>query len=294
MVDTHITQVRRFNRTVAQRIGALDDHFLGLDRPLSEARLLFEIGREGAEVRRLRGRLDLDSGYLSRLLRSLEGQGLVVVGPAADDGRVRHVRLTPAGQAEVAELDRRSDGVARSILAPLSRSQRDRLVAAMAEVDRLLEASCVTIEGEAPTTADARSCLDAYYRELDQRFDNGFDLTATVSPAADEMAPPTGAFLVARLHGRAIGCGGLKTTAPGVGLIKRMWVARPARGLGVGRRLLVALEHRARALGLRAVRLDTNRALDEAQALYRKHGYRQVAPFNDEPYSHLWFEKTLG
>ena len=294
MADNHITQVRRFNRTVAQRIGALDDHFLGRDRPLSQARLLFEIGQEGSEVRHLRGRLDLDSGYLSRLLRSLEAQGLVVVGPAADDGRVRHVRLTAAGQVEVAELDRRSDGIARSILAPLSRSQRDRLIAAMAEVDRLLEASCVVIQMEAPTTADARYCLDAYYRELDRRFEHGFDLTSTVSPAADEMVPPNGVFLVARLHGRPIGCGGLKTNAPGVGLIKRMWVAGSARGLGVGRRLLEALEDRARGLGMRAVQLDTNRALDEAQAMYRKYGYREVAPFNDEPYSHLWFEKTLG
>ena len=72
-----IEQVRRFNRTVTERVGALDDHFLGRDRALGEARLLWEIGPDGCEVRLLRARLALDSGYLSRLLRSLEAAGLV-------------------------------------------------------------------------------------------------------------------------------------------------------------------------------------------------------------------------
>ena len=77
-----VAQIRRFNRIVTQRVGALDDHFHGLDRPLGEARLLWEIGPDGCELRTLRARVDLDSGYLSRMLRSLERDGLVRWSPA--------------------------------------------------------------------------------------------------------------------------------------------------------------------------------------------------------------------
>src|SRR5215210_810745 len=106
MDDVMVERVRRFNRAVAQRVGALDDHFLARDRPMAEARLLWEIGREGSEVRSLRSRLGLDSGHASRLLRSLEADGLIRVVPSPADGRVRTAELTPAGEAERDELER--------------------------------------------------------------------------------------------------------------------------------------------------------------------------------------------
>src|SRR5919109_1149099 len=106
MPDAMVDQVRRFNRTVTERVGALNDHFLGLDRPLGEARLLWEIGPDGCEVRLLRARLGLDSGYLSRLLRSLEAAGLVQVSPSPTDARIRVARLTRPGRRERAALDR--------------------------------------------------------------------------------------------------------------------------------------------------------------------------------------------
>src|SRR5437763_14390220 len=99
-----IEQVRSFNRTMTERIGVLNDHFLGRNHPLGEARLLWEIGEEGASVRELRRRLGLDSAYVSRLLRSLEQQGLIEVRASERDGRVRLVRLTEAGLGERAEL----------------------------------------------------------------------------------------------------------------------------------------------------------------------------------------------
>jgi DNA-binding MarR family transcriptional regulator/GNAT superfamily N-acetyltransferase len=292
MEADHVLQVRSFNRTVSQRIGALNDDFLNRGRPLGASRLLYEIGRDGAEVRNLRARLELDSGYVSRLLRSLEHQGLVQAQPAATDARVRRVTLTRKGVREVAELDRRSDAFARSVLAPLSAAQRDRLLAAMAEVERLMRASAVQIETEAPDSADARRCLEGYFRELADRFQTGFDPARSISANADELTPPAGAFIIARLGGQPIGCGALKVKDRRVGEIKRMWVSTDARGLGIGRRLLEALETRAREFGLRTLRLETNRTLKEAQALYRTCGYIEVAPFNDEPYAHHWFEKA--
>ena len=293
MLADQIRQVRSFNRTVTQRVGALGASFLDRGRPLGEARLIYEIGVGGADVKELRERLALDSGYLSRLLRSLDRQGLVRLRNGAEDARVRHVALTPEGRNELTEYDRRSDAFAQSILASLSTAQRDRLVSAMTDVERLLRAAAVEIRIEKPDSADAVWCLDQYSRELAQRFEGGYDPNQTRAVSTGELTPPAGCFLVARLDGRPIGCGALKVGPDNIAEIKRIWVLGAVRGLGVGRRILQTLEENAWGYGAALLRLDTNRALKEAQALYRATGYREVAPFNDEPYAHHWFEKTL-
>jgi GNAT superfamily N-acetyltransferase len=237
--------------------------------------------------------LGLDSGYVSRVLQSLERQGLVSLAASPEDRRVRYVELTPAGRAEWNELDRRSDQVAWSLLEPLSPKQRAQLVQAMSEVERLLRASLVHIEVEDPTSADARWCIEQYFAELNERFSAGFDPAQSISADAQELTPPAGALLIARLRGRPVGCGALKLHAEAPAELKRMWVAPEARGLGLGRRLLVELERYARAQGVSVVRLETNRALEEAIQLYRASGYREVPAFNAEPYAHHWFEKPL-
>jgi DNA-binding MarR family transcriptional regulator/GNAT superfamily N-acetyltransferase len=293
MSETLIPSVRRFNRTVTQRVGALTDQFLARDRPLGQARLLWEIGPEGRDVRELRTALDLDSGYVSRLLRSLEEAGLVQVDAKDSDRRVRVARLTRAGKAERRLLDRRSDQFAASLLEPLNASQRTRLVQAMDEVERLLTAGMVTVEAVDPTHPHARYCLRQYFLELDRRFDVGFDPAQSIPADADQLRPPDGLMLVATLRSDPIGCGALKLHAHEPAELKRMWVAESARGLGLGRRLLSELEARAADHGARRIRLETNRALDEAIALYRSAGFREVDPFNDEPYAHHWFEKDL-
>jgi DNA-binding MarR family transcriptional regulator/GNAT superfamily N-acetyltransferase len=293
-MHTHQTQqVRRFNRLVTRRVGALEESYLRRGRPLGEARLIFEVGARGADVRALRSKLGLDSGYLSRLLRSLEAQGLMAIDRRAGDGRLRRARLTPEGQAEFAAYEGLSDQLAESMLTPLDAAQRDRLVSAMAEVERLIRAAAVEVGIEPPDSRDARWCLAEYFRELAARFETGFD-PARSNPARDEeMTPPAGFFALARLDGDPIGCGALKCRDQTTGEIKRMWTAPAVRGLGVARRILRTLEAAARGCGLTTLRLETNRALNEAQALYRKEGYQEVAPFNDEAYAHHWFEKRL-
>src|ERR687885_1710264 len=124
MDDEMVSDVRRFNRVVTQRVGALDEQFLERDRALGQSRLLWEIGPEGSDTRSLRSRLDLDSGYLSRLLRSLKKAGLVVTEPHPRDARVRTVRLTADGLTEREELDRLSDEFALGLLEPLSENQQ--------------------------------------------------------------------------------------------------------------------------------------------------------------------------
>jgi DNA-binding MarR family transcriptional regulator len=294
MDATPVEQVRRFNRSVTQRVGALNDRFLARDRPLAEARLLWEVGPDSCEVRSLRSRLGLDSGHASRLLRSLEADGLVEVVEGAPDRRVRTAQLTPAGLTERAVLDQRSDDLARSFLAPLTPVQRDRLVVAMAEVERLLTAAMVEIRPVDPAHPDARSCIRSYFAELDRRSDSGFDPAAGIPAEPRELRPPAGVLLVAYLRSEPIGCGAVKHHDDAPSEIKRMWVAESARGLGLGRRLLSELETWAARRGAGALRLETNRALTEAIALYRSAGYLEVPAFSDEPFAHHWFQKTLG
>ena len=294
MIDAGVDQVRSFNRLVTQRIGALNDHYLSRDRSLGEARLLWEIGSEGCDARQLRARLDLDSGYLSRLLRSLEAARLVSVQPSKVDKRVRTVHLTPGGLVERELLERRSDELARSFLAPLSESRRARLVTAMAEVERLLTGALVDVRAVDPAHPDAQMCLREYFVELGQRFETGFDPALSIPAELHELRPPAGLFLVATLRSEPVGCGGLKFHGDEPTELKRMWVADSVRRLGIGRRLLSELERHAAAAGARVVRLETNKALTEAISLYRSAGYHEVDAFNDEPYAHHWFEKQLA
>ena len=289
----HIQQVRRFNRLITQRTGALETSYLRRGRPLGEARLLFEIGPTGTDIRTLRTRLDLNSGYLSRLLRSLESQHLITVRPEPDDARRRAVTLTRKGRAEYTAYEKLSDGLATSWLEPLTPSQRDRLTNAMTEVERLITAATITVRIEPPDSAAARHCLTQYFTELATRFDTGFDPSRSNSATEAEMTPPAGYFFIARIDTQAAGCGALKCNKRGIGEVKRMWTAPEARGLGIARRILHAIETKARDLRLKRLRLETNRTLLEAQSLYRSAGYREVAAFNDEPYAHHWFEKRL-
>jgi DNA-binding MarR family transcriptional regulator len=288
-----IAEVRRFNRTVTECIGALHDEYLSRGRSLGASRVLWEIGVDGCEVRALRRRLGLDSGYLSRLLRSLEVDGLVDVVPSPSDRRVRTARLTPRGRREHAELDRRSDALASSMLDALDRRRRARLVEAMTDVERILASTLVEIEPVDPAAPEAQHCLREYYAELDRRFPAGFDPERSLQVALDETRPPAGVFLLAARRGKPAGCGALKLHGSQPAEVKRMWVAPAVRGVGLARRLLRALEERARAAGAAAVRLDTNGTLVEAIALYRSEGYREIAPFNAEPYADHWFEKRL-
>jgi GNAT superfamily N-acetyltransferase len=156
------------------------------------------------------------------------------------------------------------------------------------------DAAAVSFAVEDPTTRDARWCLEQYFAELDTRFDAGFDPTRSLPADAYELVPPAGALIVARLGEQPIGCGAIKLHGAAPAELKRMWIAPTARGLGVGRRMLHELEQYARGAGVSVVRLETNRSLTEAIALYRRSGYVEVAAFNTEPYAHHWFEKRLS
>jgi DNA-binding MarR family transcriptional regulator/GNAT superfamily N-acetyltransferase len=285
--------VRRFNRDYTRRIGVLHGRYLGQARPLAEARLLFEIGRHGRRVQGLRRDLGLDSGYLARLLRSLERQGLVEVEPDPADGRARLASLTVAGVAELDDLDARSDALADALVASLGMAERAELVAHLDAVHRLLRGAEVTIDEVDAGSPDLRHCLLAYADELAARFPEGYRASDLLGP---DQIRAGGTALVARERGRPVGCGVLRPLPGSVdstGEVKHLWVEPEARGLGVGRRLLHALEQSARARGMRRVRLDTHAVLTEAIHLYQTTGYRHIPSYGANPHAHRWFEKPL-
>ncbi|MEZ5407668.1 MAG: GNAT family N-acetyltransferase [Acidimicrobiales bacterium] len=294
------TVLRRFNRAYTQRVGVLESSFLQSGRPLGEARLLYEIGNgpsggpEGEGVVDLRRRLGLDSGYLSRLLRALEADGLVTVGADATDGRRRRVELTAEGWAAWGDLERRSEVLARRLVGALDPGRREALAEALATAERLVRVATVTVEHLDPAEPDAGAALAAYFAELDRRFEGGFDPGEALRADAPGFRPPAGRFLVARNDDEVVGCGALQPVDQRTAEIKRMWVAPGWRGAGIGARLLASLEHEAADTGYTQVVLDTNAVLTEAIALYERSGYRAAERYNGNPYAQRWFTKPLA
>ncbi len=286
--DLTTATLRRFNRTYTQRIGALDESFLGTGRPLGISRVLYEIGPQGAAVRELRDRLGLDAGYLSRVLTRLEEDGLVDVRPDPADRRRRLAVPTQDGRTAWQDLEARSERVARRLVAPLTARQRDRLTEALATADLLVRAATVRLREVPPTDPAARVAADRYVAELDRRFPDGFALDG---PDAD------GTFVVATSDGEPVALGGLRDLpdhGPDVAELKRMWVHPGWRGAGLGSRMLRHLEAMAAARGHRRVVLDTNGTLTEAIAMYERAGYRRIERYNDNPYAELFFAKDLA
>jgi GNAT superfamily N-acetyltransferase len=174
----------------------------------------------------------------------------------------------------------------------LSPGQQARLLAAAEEVERLMSAHAVQIGPAAPDDPALASCVASYFAELGERFEGGFDAAEYMARAPDRgFFPPSGQTLVARLDGEPVGCASLKRLDAHTGEIKRVWVAPALRGAGLARRLMRQLEALAAADGMSKLRLGTNQALGEAQAMYAALGYVEVAPFDDDPFTHVWFEK---
>jgi DNA-binding MarR family transcriptional regulator/GNAT superfamily N-acetyltransferase len=285
-----VVAFRQFSRYFTRRVGVLTDQYLGQARPLGAARVLFEIG-SGVSLRELRTRLGLDPGYLSRIIRSLEDEGLLRVSADPGDGRLRLAELTPAGEAELDEQDRRANDVAEGMLGSLADGQRRELADALKTAQRLLRLAAVSVQVADPGSADARGCLAAFAAEVGERFPEGFGQADLVQP--QELRGDAGVFLVAYEDGCPVGCGGLRTLSPGTGEIRHMWVAAGARGLGVGRRLLAGLEREASTRGFEVVRLGTHRVLTEAVQMYRNTGYAEIGQYGHDPHTHYWFEKRL-
>lgn len=286
-----IARIRSFGRAVAVEVGALEDSFLNRGRPLGAARVLNAIGLGHQNLSDLRALLKLDTGLLSRLLRSLEAEGLIETRRNPEDRRSRVTTLTRKGQEEFEIYETLSDERAAQILA--RHKSAHRLLEAMDIVTVALCREQIVFE-EADYASDiATFCLNAFAAEIGARLNLPFDPKQAGDPSLSQMKHPNGTFVVARLDNMPVGCVGVKGNGADPAEIKRMWVAPAARGLGLAHRLMDAAEHAARTLGITTLRLDTNSTLVEAVGLYRKLGWTEIDRFNDNPYPDLFFEKTL-
>ncbi|MEP3121809.1 MAG: helix-turn-helix domain-containing GNAT family N-acetyltransferase [Nisaea sp.] len=288
---TDISRFRRFSRAVTSEVGALDTSFLGLGRPLGSARVLNAIGQGRSDVADVRSYLGLDSGLMSRLLRSLEEEGLIEVSSDKQDGRKRQAKLTETGKAAFADYERLSNERAADLLA--EHSNPKALLEAMDLIASALGRQRWQFEERDPRDPDSVYCLEEYYAELNRRFEIGFDVTLSADPDAEDMLAPRGCFILCLSDGLPIGCVGLKGTDKGYAEIKRLWVSPAARGLGMAKRLMSEVEARARELGIALLRLDTNSKLPEAVRLYQTSGWTEIDRFNEDPYPDFFFEKAL-
>jgi DNA-binding MarR family transcriptional regulator len=291
MLDA-VARLRRFNRAVTREAGALDTSFLGRGRPLGMARVLQLVTSEGTDVARIRDTLDLDSGLMSRFLRSLEREGLIETTTDAADRRRRIARLTDAGRAEMAAYEALGHERAARLI-DRAGPRADEVVAAMDLIATLMNRDRLDIRPADPDSPEALFCLSEYFTELARRIP-GLDMAGfpVPDPGADSYRPPQGRFLVAWSDDLPVGCVSLRLLEGPTAEVKRLWVHDSARGQGLARRLMAAIEDEARAMGLTSLKLDTNSALTEAIALYRTSGWNGIPPYTDRP-ADTWLGKRI-
>lgn len=291
MLDA-IARLRRFNRAVTREVGALDTSFLGRGRPLGMARVLQLVSPEGTDVALIRDRLELDSGLMSRFLRALEREGLIETDSDPEDRRRRIARLTPKGQVEMAAYDAIGHDRAARLIARAG-SRAGELVAAMDLIATLLNRDQLQIRPADPDSPEALACQRAYFDEILARVaiakPEYFPLP---DPGAASYRPPRGCFLVAWSDDLPVGCVALRALDDSTAEIKRLWVDASARGQGLSRRLMTAIEAEARSMGYQHLRLDTNSALTEAIALYRATGWTPIPAYTTPP-ADVWLGKSL-
>jgi DNA-binding MarR family transcriptional regulator len=291
MLDA-IARLRRFNRVVTREIGALDTSYLGRGRPLGVARVLHLIQPGGTDVADIRNRLRLDTGLLSRTLRGLQTEGLIHLATDPADRRRRIVHLTEAGRAEWQIYENLGHAKAEGVFARAG-SRQQALIDAMDLIATVMLRDEVVILDADPDDPAALHCVGAYYHQLLTTFDAfTADMLPLPLPDAAKYRPPQGAFLIAWSDDLPIGCVSLRPLSPGIGEVKRLWIDPIARGQGLGRRLMRAIEDRARGMGLTRLQLDTNTALTAAVALYRREGWTDIAPYTTPP-ANVWMAKTL-
>ena len=276
-----VAELRSFNRFYTQRIGVLTDRYLGQDRPLAEARLLFEIGSDGVRVHALRERLGLDSGYLSRLLRSLERSGLVeTVAAGGPDARRKLARPTPAGRAELAEMNRRSDAAMARAVGGLDEPQVHELVTALATVERLLGptssdgARHLTIRRAQAGDAEAiAGVLHGAFADQEAEFTPEAFAVSTPDPATVAARIATDPVWVAEKDRRVVGTVSAVPRPPSL-FVRSLAVLPAARGSGLATLLLAEADRCAGQLGLDRLELDTTPFQTAAARVYERFGFR--------------------
>ncbi len=285
-------RLRAFNRFYTRRIGVLHERLLATDFTLPESRLLWELAHhDGVTAAQLSRDLDLDPGYLSRLLRRLKERHLVRSDRSPADGREALLRLTPQGREAFAPVDDTSQQASAALLARLPEAQQQRLLQAMQTIEELLEAPSdtapVVLRPHRP--GDIGWVISRHGALYAQEYGWNTDFEALVAHIAarflQQLDPTREACWIADRAGQPLGCVFLvqardDTTGqpePGTAQLRLLLVEPGARGLGLGKRLVAECTRFARAAGYQRIRLWTQSSLTAARGIYKAEGYHLIA-----------------
>jgi DNA-binding MarR family transcriptional regulator/GNAT superfamily N-acetyltransferase len=278
---SRVDLVRRFNRFYTRRIGVLQDDYLGSSFPLPQARVLYELGERGnSTASELGAELDLDAGYLSRLLASLRRQGLVEAEAPNEDRRRRHLTLTPRGRKAFAALDESSRRAMGEMLAPLAPAHREKLVQAMGTVRSVLSQERKNIALRAHRPGDIGWVISRHGKVYDDEYGWGLGFEALVGEIGARFLRDFDAkrerCWIAEMDGEPVGSVFVVKTAANVAKLRLLLVEPHARGHGVGKRLVQECIDFARRAGYRKLVLWTQSNLTAARAIYAALGFRKV------------------
>jgi DNA-binding MarR family transcriptional regulator/GNAT superfamily N-acetyltransferase len=280
---SRIDTVRRFNRCYTRRIGALRAHYLGSPFPLPQARVLYELGQRGeCTASALGADLDLDLGYLSRLLQGLKRQRLVQGEAAAHDARQVRLTLTPKGRKAFAALDEGSRRATGEMLAPLPVAHRERLVKALQTAHAVLEPQApkgkISLRTHRP--GDMGWVIQAHGAIYEEEYGWGVRFEALVAEIAAKFVqnfePKRERCWIAELDGTPVGSVFVVKERPGVAKLRLLIVEPQARGEGLGRRLVEECIAFSRRAGYKKLVLWTQSNLTAARAIYAKLGFQRV------------------
>ncbi|MGA8612180.1 MAG: bifunctional helix-turn-helix transcriptional regulator/GNAT family N-acetyltransferase [Xanthobacteraceae bacterium] len=288
--DSRIAAVRRFNRFYTRQIGVLRKRFLDSPYSLGEARVLYEIASGHSLTATDIGRaLDLDAGYLSRVLRNFEKRGLIQRTASATDARQSHLALSPRGREAYGPLEQRSQRDTGKMLDKLAPADQARLIAAMQTIESLLggetpapEPSHPAYRLRAPVPGDFGWMVKRHGEIYAQEYGwtEPFEglCAQIVADFANKNDPKRERCWIAEMDGEVVGCVFLaKDSAKGsakVGRIRLLLVDPKARGLGVGAGLTDECIRFARRAGYKKITLWTHSVLTAARHIYQKAGFR--------------------
>jgi DNA-binding MarR family transcriptional regulator/N-acetylglutamate synthase-like GNAT family acetyltransferase len=299
-IADRVAAVRAFNRFYTGRIGVLGEGFLHTQHTLTEARVLYELGtREVVEVAELRRELAMDAGYLSRLLSRLEEQGLVARERSEDDGRRQRVRLTAAGQAASAELDRRSAAEIGELLDGLGEERQRRLMAAMRAIAEVLgddPPSDGAVVLRPPHPGDYGWIVHRHGAQYAEEYgwDETFEalVARIVADYAEHHDPKREAAWIAEVDGEPVGCVLCVREDEATAKLRLLLVDPRARGRGIGGRLIDECLRFARRAGYERIVLWTNDVLHDARRLYERAGFELVESGAHHAFGHDLVEQT--
>jgi len=292
---TQIARVRAFNRDYTRRIGVLSDGLLDSPYSLTQVRVMYEIAhRSGVTAGELAEGLDLDRGYLSRMLKGFETNKLLVRTPAPEDGRRQHLRMTPAGMRVFAPLERCSQEQVRGMLTELDEERRRVLLEAMDTIQGALGKSSPSERGQPekgdPTwqltlrshrPGDMGWVVQRHGEIYHEEYGWNEEFEALVAEITAEFVRKLDVTRercwIAEHDGRRVGCIFLVAKDAATAKLRLLLVDPDARGLGVGRKLVAECVRFARAAGYRKIVLWTQETLTAARHLYTEAGFVETA-----------------